>query len=685
MSELVSSAQLAEMALPILPKSKQGIEHVAKRDGWPFEYIKGQGRGGRLKKFVLSGLPEEIQAAVRERQAEQLLAQSQPAVLPSVAKAKRPVAVRRMEQLGLPIDDYAMGLNDKQRDCAHARMALAAEVLRLHEVTGFGITDAVQFVVRQVESGQLSESLAYLVPVANARANNQRGISVRTLKGWVAAYRAATSPNERLAALAPRPTKKETPVVQIAWLADFMAHHCRPSAPKLAHSYQEFAKGWLATQPAYELPSLDTVRRVWKRLPQIMQQRGRMTGAAYKSLLPYIRRDWQALRPNDVWIGDGHSFKAKVQHPIHGQPFKPEVTVIIDGCTRMVVGFSLSLAESCVAVADALRIGIKHNGVPLMYYSDNGGGQTGKTIDHEITGLTARLGIHHETGLPGNPQGRGIIERWWQDNLIRLAAQYETFTGSSMDRSTQNLLYRKMDSAFNAWRQGKELTPEQQRYKAKLPSWQQFMADVMQCIADYNNRPHSELPKNADGVHYTPLQYRDLRMQQENLAPTCWPKRSWTCCLGRRKCARRHAGRLSCLAMCIFRPNWPSCTAKTCGWPTTTTMPSGCMCTRWTAALCAKPRWTATNARPCRLRCATSWRKNVPKAESNARKTPSGWRKKKPARPSSNSPTSDYWLAMGTTSPCRRENLRFLCLKATATNGSGSKRSKTGSLRQQAT
>ena len=64
MSELVSSAQLAEMALPILPKSKQGIEHVAKRDGWPFEYIKGQGRGGRLKKFVLSGLPEEIQAVI---------------------------------------------------------------------------------------------------------------------------------------------------------------------------------------------------------------------------------------------------------------------------------------------------------------------------------------------------------------------------------------------------------------------------------------------------------------------------------------------------------------------------------------------------------------------------------------------------------------------------------------------
>lgn len=104
------------------------------------------------------------------------------------------------------------GISDKaKRECWPSRKRAQR---------GGGITDAVDFVVRQVESGQLSETLAYLVPVANARANNQRGISVRTLKGWVAAYRAAGSPNARLAALAPRPTKTETPVVQIAWLAD---------------------------------------------------------------------------------------------------------------------------------------------------------------------------------------------------------------------------------------------------------------------------------------------------------------------------------------------------------------------------------------------------------------------------------------------------------------------------------
>lgn len=514
MSEFLNAKELAALRIEHLPKAVKNIIDKAKRESWPSR--KRRGRGGGVE-YEVRGLPETIQAAVREKQAAALLAQAEPAPLPSMAKPIKAPVRRKMQQLGLPIDEYVHGLTDKQRDCAHARMALVAEVLKMHNVAGLGIKEAAAYVVSQIERGALSDALMSYVPVANARANAKRGISMRSLTGWVADYRKAAGPNERLMALAPRSTKAEVPMLQIAWLPDFMGFHCRPTAPRLSHSYEQFARWWLQNKPVNDLPSIDQVRRVWRKMPAIMQERGRKTGAAYKSLLPFVRRDWGALRPNDVWIGDGHSFKAKVQHPIHGQPFKPEVTVIVDGCSRMVVGFSFSLAESCVAVSDALRIGIKHNGVPLMYYSDNGSGQTGKTIDHEITGLTSRLGIHHETGLPGNPQGRGIIERWWKDNLIKLARDYETFTGEGMDSSTQNLIYRKMESAFNAESKGKVLTTEQQRYKAKLPRWEQFRADVMQCIADYNNRPHGELPKKADGSHYTPLEYRDLRMAQENL------------------------------------------------------------------------------------------------------------------------------------------------------------------------
>ena len=519
MIDTFSATELAELSIKNLPKTRQAIEYRAKKENWPFEYIKASGRNGEQRRYVLNGLPAEIQTAIREKQAAELLAQAEPAPLPSVVRKNQAPARRKLEQLGLPLHEAAFGLTAKQHDCAHARMALVAEVLKMHNVAGLGITAAIDYVVQQIDSGRLPEHLAMYVPIANARANGRRGISMRTFKSWVSAYREAKTPNERLMALAPRPPKVEVPLAAIIWLPDFMNFHCRPTAPRLTHSYEDFARWWLENRAVNDLPSIDQVRRVWKKLPMMMQERGRKTGAAYKALLPYVQRDWDVLNPGDVWIGDGHSFKAKVQHPVHGRPFKPEVTVIIDGCSRMVVGFSFSLAESCVAVCDALRIGIKHNGRPLIYYSDLGGGQTGKTIDHDITGLAARLEIHHETGLPGNPQGRGIIERWWKDNLIRLAARYDTFTGRGMDSSTKNLTYRKLESAFNALEQGKELTPEQQRYQAKLPRWEQFKADVMQCIADYNNRPHGELPKKADGAHYTPIEYRDQRMAAANLTP----------------------------------------------------------------------------------------------------------------------------------------------------------------------
>ena len=511
--DMVSSSELAEMRLATLAVSRQAIEKRAKKEAWPYQESSSQARGGKLKKYLVSGLPAEIQTAIKEKQAAALLAAAEPVGLPAVAD----VPVRRGVQLGLDVDEAARGLNDKRRACAYARMALAQEVLKMHRVAGLSLKAAIAYVIGQLEAGLLPRQLAELVPVANDRSGGKAKVSARSLLEWTTLYQRNDTANGRLAALAPKPTRTEKPLMSYGWLAYFMQFHCRPSAPKLAHSYEQFADWWLANMAVNDLPSIDQVRRVWNKLPEMMRERGRKTGAAYKALLPYVKRDWDALRPGDVWIGDGHSFKAKVAHPVHGRPFKPEVTVIIDGCSRMAVGFSVSLAESCVAVSDALRIGIKHFGAPLMYYSDNGGGQTGKTIDHEITGLTARLGIHHETGLPGNPQGRGIIEHLWPNTLIKLAREYETFTGAGMDSSTKNLMYRKLESAFNAQEQGRELTDEQRRYKAKLPSWPQFLNDVAACLDAYNKRAHSSLPKTSDGLHYCPRDYYAARMAAENL------------------------------------------------------------------------------------------------------------------------------------------------------------------------
>nr|WP_279031999.1 Mu transposase C-terminal domain-containing protein [Snodgrassella alvi] len=510
--EYINAKELINLGIQTLPSTVKNVIERARRENWPNR--KRVGRGGGLE-YLVNGLPAYILTEVKERLASQILLKLNNQSLPVEYNKKKRISKSLLQET--LIYDEVKKLNTKQQEIAYARMSICQEVNKMHDVANLGIKESVRYVINQLELGLLPEYLTKLIATANARNSNTRSLSFSTLYSWIRAYKGAKTPNERLAALSPKQTKPKTPLLAYEWLPDFMAFYSNANSPNITEAYRRFAKNWIETgNNIVNLPSIDVVRRALKKMPVIALERGRKTGAAYKSLLPYVKRDWLSLSPNDVWIGDGHSFKAKIAHPDHGRPFKPEVTMIVD-CCRMIVGFSVSLAESTIAVADALRIGIKNFGLPLMYYSDNGGGQTGKMIDHEVTGYCARLGVHHETGMPGNPQGRGIIEGLWDSTLIALAKEYDTYTGRGVDSSTKNLMYRKLESAFNAENKGKELTAEQKRYKSKLPSWKQFIADVARCIDEYNNRPHRSLPKKNDGIHFTPAEYRQIRLEADKV------------------------------------------------------------------------------------------------------------------------------------------------------------------------
>lgn len=265
-------------------------------------------------------------------------------------------------------------------------------------------------------------------------------------------------------------------------LRAFVLHFCKPNRPTVMQAWKN-ASAWYA-QEGIAQPAVDSWYRLEKELPVTVKYRGRMTGAAYKSLLPYVSRDETMFKSNDIWVGDGHTFKARVQSPIHGQAFRPEITFIIDWRSRKIVGWSVALSENVVAVSDAFRHAqIVTRARPLIYYSDNGSGQTGKLIDHPMTGTLGRQGIAHETGIPGSPQGRGIIERLWASTVIPLAATYPTFLGKQADRDT----IRKV---------GSELEKARRKGEASrlLPSWSQFVGDLIRCVDDYNQKhSHSAL------------------------------------------------------------------------------------------------------------------------------------------------------------------------------------------------
>lgn len=268
------------------------------------------------------------------------------------------------------------------------------------------------------------------------------------------------------------------------WGALLLRHYRQPQKPTLREAVAGAVAEWTAEGNAkfsYD-QAWRLTEKIRKYAPEVLY-RGRSQGAGLKALLPYVKRGTDDLRSNDVWTGDGHGLKAAIAHPDHGRPFRPEVTVILDVASRCIVGWSVAYAENVIAVSDALRHAVSRHGLPLIYYSDNGAGQTAKVLDAPVGGMSARLGIRHETGIPGNPQGRGVIERLWQTLTIPLARQFPTFAGSGADRDFLR-------------QTGKQIEKDLRRAGSsdKLPKIDAFLPALDAAIHWYNHEhPHRAL------------------------------------------------------------------------------------------------------------------------------------------------------------------------------------------------
>ncbi|EJP3912832.1 transposase [Salmonella enterica] len=251
------------------------------------------------------------------------------------------------------------------------------------------------------------------------------------------------------------------------------------------------------------------------KLPKRERMRGRVSGAVARSLETYSRRDWSQMPVNGCWICDGKSLNMKVRHPVSRSPFTPELTLIIDGRSRFVVGFSLSYSENQRGVSEAYRYAIAKYGKPLFVYTDNGPGQKNKRFDADITGIFPRAGITHMTGIPGNPQARGIIERLNGVIPYRLAQRFATYNGRGADQDRLKLFSRVLDSADNAAKQFKPLDKRQRAVLDQVPEWNDVIQAIQEEVDDYNeHHEHSSLPK-FQGKYLSPAVYREAVLAVE--------------------------------------------------------------------------------------------------------------------------------------------------------------------------
>lgn len=332
--------------------------------------------------------------------------------------------------------------------------------------------DACDYLTLGYAAGELTPDIVHAIQNCNDKLNENRvgKISPSTLGKW-------KRMKKETGHCLPAKTRTKTDWKTVWWLPMLLVCYRKPQKPTLTEAYAEFKQDWRAQGLAVDgLPSYHACNRLLSSMPLVIRETGRRTGSELAALKTFKRRNWSDMSSNEVWVGDGHTFKAKVRNPKNGHAFAPEVTVIIDAASRFIVGWAFSLVENQIAVSEALGQAMLKHGKPLIYYSDNGSGQTAKTIDCPTGGMMVRLGVAHETGIPGNAQGRGIIEGLWDITMIAAAKTFPTFQGTGMDGDT----LRKNTNAINKAKR-KGTVPE------FVPPWQEFMRVCEEYIDTYNH------------------------------------------------------------------------------------------------------------------------------------------------------------------------------------------------------
>ncbi|MGU9776164.1 Mu transposase C-terminal domain-containing protein [Salmonella enterica subsp. enterica serovar 3,10:z10:-] len=506
-----------------LPKTEQGMRKALARYSAAAPEFSRKRSGSKATEFSVNCLPLEVRQVVLEQFREAALAlpavQELPVSLPAAPALKTDDKLALLRQCPALLEQQTAKLTEKQQSIANSRCALVVAVLRLQD-TGLSRIKAIRAICAASRDGTLPAELLAHADCANARKGKRSGIGERSLNEWVVTYERTTNGAERLALLAPG-HHKAVEMDRIGWWPRFAKFWRNHNGPTIRHCYRQFEAEWSVDfrgqpQMLAQLPSYYAVKRVInEKMSKRERLRGRVSGSAARALEVYSRRDWSAMPVNGCWICDGKSLDMKVKHPVSGNAIVPELTLVIDGRTRVVVGWSLSLSENVRGVSEAYRHGMKKYGKPLFVYTDNGPGQKNKTLDADITGIFPRLGIEHMTGIPGNPQARGIIERLNAVIPYAIAQRVKTYNGRGVDKENLRKLMVAIDSAENAQRQGKPLDNRQRRALAAVPEWLDVMDMIQEEVDNYNNtHEHSELPK-INGRYMSPALYRDALLLSE--------------------------------------------------------------------------------------------------------------------------------------------------------------------------
>lgn len=349
---------------------------------------------------------------------------------------------------------------ESQRRVAELRVAVVAPLAAL-VASGASVNHTAALFLAQAGAGLLDPNTAHVMQVLGAEA-----ASVPTLKRWIAGWRKAGK-----AGLLPRHTGRVRQAY--GWETRAVALYNTPSKPGFADvAFRLRGEG-------FEGATESRVKRYLKALPATLGANSPARIGAHLHRLrrqKFQRRHVDDLLVGEMYAGDGHTVDCYVAHPNTGKPFRPELTCFIDIKSRYIPGWYFTESESAHSTLFALSSAmLRHNHVPAWLYVDHGAGYRSKLLSAENTGWYAKFDIEVIAAIPGNPHGKGWIERFFRtcrDKHDKFFADGLVYCGDDMAPEIN-----------------RRLSAELAMGRRKLPALADYVASFAKFLADYCNNP----------------------------------------------------------------------------------------------------------------------------------------------------------------------------------------------------
>ncbi|MHB8629967.1 MAG: transposase [Aggregatilineales bacterium] len=247
--------------------------------------------------------------------------------------------------------------------------------------------------------------------VSLSRVAREQGLGLRTLQRWVQAYR-----RDGLAGLVKKKRsdrgQHRLPLI-LQHLVEGLALQKPP--PSVAYIHRHVVD--IATQQGWPVPNYLTVYRIVRELAPSLVMLAHQGTKIYKETFDVLYQR-KAIQPNAIWQAD-HSLLEIILLNEQAGPAQPWLTVIMDDYSRVIVGYLLTFDNPCaINTALALHQAIWRKsdprwhacGIPAQFYTDHGSDFT----SHHMEQVSADLKIDLIFSIPGQPRGRGRIERFFR-------------------------------------------------------------------------------------------------------------------------------------------------------------------------------------------------------------------------------------------------------------------------------